>query len=140
VDIPDGSGSATATATVLGFQRPLANVQAWVEIDHRSPEQLRVTLIGPDGTAVVLQDRTGQDEHPINAIYGKTDPTAQSLLAFAGKPANGTWTLKVEDLMTGTTGRIKAFGVTPIALLERPSISKRTTSRARVPRGVNPRP
>jgi subtilisin-like proprotein convertase family protein len=140
VDIPDGSGSATATATISGFTHPLANVQAWVEIDHRSPEQLRVTLIGPDGTSVVLQNQTGQDEHPINAIYGKTDATAQSLAAFAGKPANGTWTLKVEDLMTGTTGRIKAFGVTPIALLERPSISKRTTSRARVPRGVNPRP
>jgi subtilisin-like proprotein convertase family protein len=139
VDIPDGSGSATATATVSGFQRPLANVQAWVEINHPSPEQLRLTLIAPDGTSVVLRDRTGQDEHPINAIYGKTDATAQSLAAFAGKSANGTWTLKVEDLVTGVTGRIKAFSVTPIGLLDRQSITKRTT-RTRVPRGVNPHP
>ena len=140
VDIPDASGSATATATISGFTRPLANVQVWVEIDHPSPEQLRVTLIGPDGTSVVLQNQTGQDEHPINAIYGKTDPTAQSLGTFAGKLANGTWTLKVEDLVAGVTGRIKAFEVTPIPLAQRQSISKRSTSAARVPRLVNPRP
>ena len=139
VDIPDGSGSATATATILGFTRPLANIQAWVEINHPSPEQLRVTLIGPDGTSVVLQNQTGQDEHPINAIYGKTDTTAQSLAAFAGKVANGTWTLKVEDLVTGVTGRIKAFAVTPIGLLDRQSVSKRGTSATRAPHGVKPR-
>ena len=101
VDIPDGSGSATATATILGFTRPLANIQAWVAINHPSPQQLRLTLIGPDGTSVVLRNQTGQDEHPINAIYGKTDPTAQSLAAFAGKTANGTWTLKVEGSRDG---------------------------------------
>jgi len=140
VDIPDGSGSATATATVSGFTRTLANVQAWVEINHPSPEQLRLTLIGPDGTSVVLRNQTGQDEHPINAIYGKTDGTAQSLAAFVGKTANGTWTLKVEDLVTGVTGKIKAFAVTPIGLQQRQSISKRTTSAPRAPRAVNPHP
>ena len=140
VDIPDGSGSATATATVSGFTRPLANIQAWVEINHPSPEQLRLTLIGPDGTSVVLRNQTGQDEHPINAIYGKTDQTAQSLAAFAGKAANGTWTLKVEDLVTGVIGRIKAFAVTPIGLQQRQSISRRTVSAPRAPRGVNPHP
>jgi subtilisin-like proprotein convertase family protein len=140
VNIPDGSGSATATATVSGFTRPLANVQVWAEIDHPAPAQLRVTLIGPDGTSIVLQDQTGVAEHPINAIYGKTDATAQSLGAFAGKQANGTWTLKVEDLVVGTPGRIRAFAVTPIALEQRQSISRRTASSSRVPRRVNPRP
>jgi len=114
VPIPDGSGSATATATVSGVTRPMASVQAWVEIDHPEPEQLRVTLIGPDGTAAVLRDQTGTSEHPINAIYGKTDAPAQSFGVFAGKQANGTWTLKVEDLVAGTAGRIRAFSVTVI--------------------------
>ena len=138
VDIPDGSGSAVATATIVGFARPLANIQAWVEINHPSPQQLRLTLTGPDGTSVVLRNQTGQDEHPINAIFGKTDGTAQSLAAFAGKAANGTWTLKVEDLVTGGTGKIKAFAVTPIGLQQRQSISRRTISAPRVPRGVTP--
>ena len=112
VDIPDGTGSATATVTITGFVRPLAAVHALVQIDHNSPQQLRVTLTGPDGTTVVLQDQQGKSEHPINSSYGKTDASAQSLSAFSGKQANGTWTLKVEDLVPGTTGRIKNFAIT----------------------------
>ena len=114
VAIPDGSGSATATATVSGFTASVAGVQAWVEIDHPSPSQLKLTLIGPDGTSVVLQDSTGQSEKPINAIYGKTDPTVQSLGVFAGKSPNGVWTLRVEDHVVGMTGHIRNFGITVI--------------------------
>ena len=113
-EIPDGTGSATATATISGFTRPLASVQAWVEIDHSEPEQLRLTLTGPDGTSVVLRDQSGASEHPINASYGLTDASAQSLGAFSGKQANGVWTLKVEDLVAGVAGRIKFFAVTLI--------------------------
>ena len=111
VAIPD-SGVATATVTVAGFTQSVASVQAWVEIDHADPSQLVVTLIGPDGTSVVLQNQTGTPQHPINAIYGKTDAPAQSLSAFAGKQANGTWTLKVEDKVPGTTGNIRNFALT----------------------------
>ncbi len=115
VAIPDGTGSASAAVTVSGFSGSVAGVQAWVEIDHPSPQQLRVTLAGPDGTSVILQNGTGQSQHPINAIYGKTDATAQSLAAFQGRQANGVWTLTVEDLVPGTVGRIRNFAVTLIA-------------------------
>ena len=109
--IPDGTSVAMATTTISGFTGSVASVDAWVEIDHPDPSQLRVTLIGPDGTAVVLQDHTGQHQHPINAIYGDTTPSAQSLGAFQGKSGNGTWTLKVEDTVIGSTGRIRNFAV-----------------------------
>ncbi len=112
VSIPDGMDSATATVTTSGFTGTLASVQAWVEIDHAEPEQLTVTLIGPDGTSVVLQDQTGQSQHPINKIYGKTDAAAHSLSAFAGKQANGVWTLMVEDKVSGIAGRIRNFAIT----------------------------
>jgi subtilisin family serine protease len=111
VAIPDGTGSATTTTTVSGFTGSMASVQAWVAIDHPEPEQLRLTLIGPDGTSAVLRDQSGTSQHPINAIFGKTDASATSLGVFSGKQANGVWTLKVEDLVTGTTGFIKFFSV-----------------------------
>jgi subtilisin family serine protease len=110
VSIPDGTGSATATATISGFTQPIANVQTWVEIDHPDPSQLTLTLIAPDGTPAVLQDGVGLPQHPINAIYGRTVPV-QSLGVFEGKQANGVWTLRVEDKVTGTTGRIRNFAV-----------------------------
>jgi subtilisin family serine protease len=136
-DIPDGSGSATATATISGFTRPVAAVQAWVEINHPEPEQLRLTLIGPDGTSALLQDLTGVSQHPINAIFGRAE--------FAGRQVNGVWTLRVEDLVPGPTGRpgerrqIKFFAVTLIPLAERPAVTKRSSS-SRTPRTLNPRP
>jgi subtilisin-like proprotein convertase family protein len=109
--IPDGAGSANASVTVAGFAGGVAGLEVVVEIDHSDPQQLRVTLTGPDGTRVVLHDRTGQHEHPINAIYGKLDAPAQSLAAFQGRAPNGVWTLTVEDRVTGVAGRIRNFAV-----------------------------
>lgn len=111
VNIPDGVGSATASATVSGFTGILGSVQAWVEIDHPAPAQLRLTLIGPDGTSAILRDQTGQALRPINALYGKIDSTVQSLSVFSGKQANGPWILKVEDKVAGIAGRIRNFSV-----------------------------
>lgn len=114
IPIPEGTGSATATATVSGFTSPLGTVQAWVQIDHPDPRQLRVTLAGPDGMSVVLHDRTGQPEHPINRVYGLTDASEFPLSAFRRKQANGVWRLTVESLVAGEKGRILNFSVTLI--------------------------
>ncbi len=129
-DIPDGAGSASVTATISGFTRPIAAVQAWVEINHPEPEQLRLTLTGPDGATALLQNLTGISQHPINTIFGRGE--------FTGRQANGTWTLKVEDLVTGVTGRIRFFAVTLIPLAERQTVTRRSSPRT--PRTVNPRP
>ncbi len=111
VPVPDGTGSASASAVVSGLSAAVASVQVWVEIDHPNPPELRLRLTGPDGTSVLLHDGTGARERPINAIYGRTDVPAQSLSAFQGKPANGVWTLTVEDFVPGSTGRIRNFSV-----------------------------
>jgi subtilisin-like proprotein convertase family protein len=111
VAIPDGSGSANASVTVSGFTAPLGSVQAWVQIDHNDPTQLTVTLTGPDTTAVVLHDHTGAAEHPINTVYGHTGASATALSAFEGKPANGVWTLTVQDTVSGVAGRIRNFAL-----------------------------
>ena len=115
VAIPDGTGSATATATVSGFTGTLASLQAVVEIDHADPRQLSVALLGPDGTSVRLHDHSGAPERPINGVYGKTLAAAQSLGAFQGKQANGTWTLTVTDDSAPVSGHIRNFAVRPIA-------------------------
>jgi hypothetical protein len=112
VPIPDGAGSAVATLTLSGFPGLIEGVRLWVQIDHDDPRDLRVTISGPDGTPVVLHDQTGAPSRPINAVYGLTDTPAQPLSAFQGRSANGTWTLTVEDLAPGTSGRIRNFSVT----------------------------
>jgi hypothetical protein len=111
VPIPDGSDSATASVTVSGFAGVLAGVEAVVEVAHDDPRQLRITLSGPDGTTVVLHDHTGSAQHPINAIYGKTVASAQSLGLFQGKQANGVWTLTVSDDTALVSGSIRNFAM-----------------------------
>ncbi|HEY1251000.1 MAG TPA: S8 family serine peptidase [Thermoanaerobaculia bacterium] len=115
VPVPDGTGSATATATITGFAGTLASVEAVVEIAHADPTQLLVTLTGPDGTTVTLHDHTGAAQHPINGIYGKTLASAQSLGAFQGKLADGVWTLSVADDRPGTAGSIRTFAMRMVA-------------------------
>ena len=112
--VPDGTSSASATAVVSGLTGSIASVQVWAQIDHPDPRELRVRVTGPDGTAVLLHDRTGAVQQPINALYGRTDVPAQSLSAFQGHLANGVWTLTVEDLVAGATGRIRNFSVTVV--------------------------
>jgi hypothetical protein len=112
--VPDGTSSASATALVSGLSGSVASVQVWVQIDHPDPRELRVRITGPDGTSVLLHDRTGILQQPINALYGRTDVPAQSLSAFQGHLANGVWTLTVEDLVAGATGRIRNFSVTAV--------------------------
>jgi hypothetical protein len=109
--IPDGGGEAVVTAEVAGFSGNLAGVSAVVQIEHDDPRQLVVTLHGPDGVHVRLHDRTGSPGRPINAVYGRTLGAAQSLNAFQGEAANGTWTLEVEDTVAGVFGRIRNFAV-----------------------------
>jgi subtilisin family serine protease len=122
IAIPDGTGSAIATATVSGFSGYLVGVEVWVEIDHPDPRQLRLTLTGPDGTSVILHDQSGTPESPINTIFGRTGASLFPLSAFRGKPANGVWTLTVQDLVPGASGRILHFSVTPVAGVQVPPI------------------
>lgn len=112
VAIPDGASSASATLTLSGFAGSVAGIHVLVAIDHPDPGQLRLRLSAPDGTSMLLHDRAGTFEHPINAIYGKTDAPAQSLAVFEGHNPNGVWTLTVEDLVPGTAGRIRSFAIT----------------------------
>jgi subtilisin family serine protease len=123
IPIPAG-GSATATTTVSGFTGYLSNVEAWVSIDHSNPGQLLVNLTGPDSTTVVLHNATGKPEQPINTIFGSSGASLFSMKAFQGKPANGTWTLTVQDLVAGTSGRILHFSITPVAGLPQPPVEQ----------------
>ncbi len=123
ITIPD-VGTATATTTVAGFSGYLDHVEAWVEIDHPDPRQLRITLNGPDTTSVLIHDVSGAPQQPINEIFGRTGASLFPLTQYRGTDPNGTWTLTVQDLVTGATGRILHFSVTPVAGIQQPPVEQ----------------
>ena len=111
VAVPDGTGSTTVTAVVSGLTSSVASVRVWVQVDHPNPSELRVTLTSPDGHSVLLHNRTGEPQRPLNALYGLIDAPAEPLSGFQGHTANGAWTLTVFDEVPGATGRIRNFSV-----------------------------
>ena len=99
-----------------------------VMASHNTTADVRMTLVGPDGTRVVLFNRRGgsgndfanttfDDEAP-NSIYRGSAPFAGSykpefvLSAFDGKSAKGTWALVIEDLFLFDSGKLWAWSMT----------------------------
>jgi len=68
-----------------------------------------VALIGPDGTTVLVHNRTGAGTDNINTEYPDLTVPAQSLSAFTGKAINGNWSLRVRDLAAVDTGTLNSW-------------------------------
>ncbi len=117
--------------TVTGI---LADVNVTItSITHTSVGDLRLTIVHPDGTAVVLAespgtiDNTGDnlrgtvfDDEAARAIgatgtaapyTGSFKPQRDQLSRLDGKASAGTWILRVADLADGDTGRLDAWGL-----------------------------
>ena len=104
--IPDGSAVPVVSTAVVSAAGEVRSVRVVVKIVHGNPPQLRVTLASPDGAVVRLHDHgPGTTENPNGAnrvdslyvTYPDDREPAESLDAFRGRSAQGTWTLTVVD-------------------------------------------
>jgi len=106
VEIPDAPDAGTeAQLAVFGLATVSTDVAIEMLISHERPADLRVSLLNPAGTEVVLFD------HPqgLGELYASSMPVK----GFPGdESANGTWRLKVVDTVKGSTGSIGWFGLT----------------------------
>lgn len=112
-------GTITSELTITDNRSILdANVQ--VRLRHSFVGDLKITLISPSGTEVVLSNRnggSGQDMTPTlfddeapqsiasgSAPFAGTFTPDEALGRFDGQTAVGTWTLRIEDLAGGGSG------------------------------------
>jgi subtilisin-like proprotein convertase family protein len=102
------------------------NVQ--VNASHTYDSDMRMTLVGPDGTRVNLVNRRGGsgdnftgttfDDEAGEGIWQGSAPFAGSyrpeylLSAFDGKNARGTWAIVVEDVALFDGGRLNGWSMT----------------------------
>ncbi len=108
--IPDNNATgATSLLAVSGLTGTLQDVNITVAITHTYKGDLRVTLVHPDGTAVILHNQTGGSADNINTTYDTLTAPAQALSAFNGKSPNGTWQLRVQDLAAQDVGTLTAW-------------------------------
>ena len=100
VAIPDNT-TVTSTVELTDCpSTPSATSAVEVHIQHTYIGDLVVSLIAPDGSAYVLQNRVGGSTDNIDQTYP---------VNLSGETANGTWTLRVQDAATIDTGTLTSW-------------------------------
>ena len=116
VVLEESPGAAIPDFPAPGIERSLATaapgtiggavgaVTVEVDISHSYIGDLRVALVSPAGSEVVLHDRTGAQADDIKATY--TAATTPALAALAGQAIAGRWRLRVADNEGADVGKL----------------------------------
>jgi YD repeat-containing protein len=97
-------------------------------ITHGYVSDLRIDLVAPDGTTVLLVDRRGGNGQDFANTVFTSDPAAPSIIgasapftgtfrpegdlgALVGKAEQGTWKLRVSDQAPNDSGTLQAWGL-----------------------------
>jgi len=89
----------------------ISDVQVPVNITHTYIGDLDIVLKSPQGTGVVLHNRSGGSAEDIVGTYGVDLAPAEPLSAFVGEPAAGTWELSVTDNADVDTGTLNGWSL-----------------------------
>lgn len=131
--VPDGTGpnvsggTVTKTVNVSGISSNIADVNVTLSSNHTYFWDMEISLIHPNATARKLSNHLCNNSTPggFNLIFDDsgsaivcsgnpvsgTVPPSESLSAFNGLTANGTWTLSAFDWYNGDTGSLNNFTV-----------------------------
>ena len=111
VPIPENDPNGITLTTTISDPRTIENLYVPLDIAHTARGDLQISLTGPDGTTAVLQQASIDRTADIHVTYGLDAMPADSLDVFRGKPAAGTWTLKVADVHPLDTGSVTSWGL-----------------------------
>jgi subtilisin-like proprotein convertase family protein len=91
---------------------PVEAISAGVDLKHTYVGDLVITLEPPTGIGappITLHNRAGGSGGAIKLVYDKM--SVPGLVAFAGKPCNGTWTLRIRDAAARDAGTLLSFSL-----------------------------
>lgn len=105
VTIPDAGSAVTSAVTISNCARAASSSStAEVHIVHSYRGDIVITLVAPDGSTYALKSSNSNDSAAnIDATY-----TAN----LSGETANGTWTLRVQDVFAQDTGYLDTWTLT----------------------------
>lgn len=107
LDIPDNDPTGVQDTITLVEEATVSSVKVTVDITHTYRGDLRLTLIAPSGSAVVLHDRSGGRADNLQQTFDAATTPGLSLLA--GQNLSGDWSLQVQDLAAVDTGRLNRW-------------------------------
>jgi M6 family metalloprotease-like protein len=117
IELGEAVGTPIPDFPHAGIERGLAatsaarvgSVEVSVDIAHTWIGDLRVSLISPAGTEVVLHDGVGGSSD--NLVRTFTVATLPALATLAGQPAGGSWRLRVVDRAAQDQGKLNSWRV-----------------------------
>jgi subtilisin-like proprotein convertase family protein/subtilisin family serine protease len=107
LNIPDNDPAGVSNKLNISQALTLSSVKVSVDITHTYIGDLRVTLITPSGTAVVLHNRNGGSAQNLQLSFDLS--STPELGALAGQNTKGDWTLLVADVAAIDVGRLNRW-------------------------------
>jgi subtilisin-like proprotein convertase family protein len=124
--IPD-PGTVESTLDVPAANDPIAAVVAHVSVIHPFDSDLKMEIVSPQGTSVILGEAVGMWGHDFtNTVFADvgsssivsqlppftgTFQPAEPLGTFAGLSRGGTWKLRVTDLRARYAGQLQSWSL-----------------------------
>jgi subtilisin family serine protease len=106
LEIPD-SNTPVFSKLDLSQTGVISELRIGIDITHSFIGDLRIELMTPDGTSVILHNREGGSANDIRRIYTVTERPA--LGALVGKSMQGTWSIRIVDTWKIDAGRLNSW-------------------------------
>ena len=104
-------------------------LQVPVNISHTYRGDVVLSLMSPAGATVPLKAESGSDDGvDVIGTFPTSLAPVQSLDAFAGENAEGTWTLNVSDAFDVDSGTVNSWGITVVSVIPGDQVSVSGTS------------
>lgn len=104
--IPDGDPTGLEIPIEVSDPREVVALRVHLEAQHEARGNLRIEIQHPDGTKAAIETEDQSTRYDIFAIYPDTRSYAEDVAPLYGKPAQGTWIVRVIDLNAGSTGQV----------------------------------
>lgn len=105
--IPDNSTLGATQSLAITQDGTLQDVVVKVSIKHTYIGDLQVSLQHPDGTNIMLHDRSGGSKDDLVQTYGEGGIAIATLANLNGKAATGTWKLVIKDRAAADVGKLE---------------------------------
>lgn len=90
-------GATVCRTTIAALVGKVSSLSVALSLERPRLAGLSALLTGPDGTTVRLLDSPVLQGTVFREVIGRTVDSEEPLSLFAGRPAAGTWTLRLED-------------------------------------------
>ncbi|MEZ4741047.1 MAG: trypsin-like peptidase domain-containing protein [Bdellovibrionota bacterium] len=105
--IPDADANGVDIYFDIEQEDTITHVSIYLNIAHTYIGDLKISFSHPDGTQIVLQNRTGGSKDDLEVEFGAKDVEVPALSNLQGKLAAGTWKIKVSDLAWADVGKLR---------------------------------